>query len=292
MKHQILFTGIILILLTACSSSPVQPPATAERLDAARQTMIAAGQIPADTATLEPTFAGLPTLTPTFTLIPSSFDPVQPEGGVSNPGACVPVDAPIELGLVVDVIDSITLVVSIDGRDQRVRYIGLKPPGNPAFRPAADYKNFDLTINQVIMLFQDVSERDENGRLLRYVFIPDRSGVFANYEMIHQGYALAVPEQPDLSCQEVFRQAEELARYALEGLWAPTPIASSTANRPITTMIRPTDSTNCDPSYPTVCIPPPPPYLHCGNVQFRDFTVLPPDPHGLDSDGDGIGCEN
>jgi hypothetical protein len=48
---------------------------------------------------------------------------------------------------------------------------------------------------------------------------------------------------------------------------------------------------NCDPSYPTVCIPPPPPDLDCGDITYRNFTVLPPDPHRFDGDHDGIGCE-
>ena len=54
----------------------------------------------------------------------------------------------------------------------------------------------------------------------------------------------------------------------------------------------PPPPSNCDPSYPTVCIPPPPPDLDCGEIPFRRFTVLPPDPHGFDRDNDGIGCES
>lgn len=49
---------------------------------------------------------------------------------------------------------------------------------------------------------------------------------------------------------------------------------------------------NCDPSYPGVCIPPYPPDLNCGDVSDKRFDVLPPDPHGFDGDGDGIGCES
>jgi endonuclease YncB( thermonuclease family) len=49
---------------------------------------------------------------------------------------------------------------------------------------------------------------------------------------------------------------------------------------------------NCDPSYPTVCIPPAPPDLDCGDIPFRRFQVLPPDPHRFDADKDGIGCES
>lgn len=49
---------------------------------------------------------------------------------------------------------------------------------------------------------------------------------------------------------------------------------------------------NCDPSYPDGCIPASPPDLDCGDITFRRFTVLPPDPHRFDGDGNGIGCES
>jgi micrococcal nuclease len=47
----------------------------------------------------------------------------------------------------------------------------------------------------------------------------------------------------------------------------------------------------CDPSYPTVCIAPPLPDLDCKDISARRFSVTGNDPHGFDSDGDGIGCE-
>jgi endonuclease YncB( thermonuclease family) len=54
-------------------------------------------------------------------------------------------------------------------------------------------------------------------------------------------------------------------------------------------------SGNCHASYPTVCIPPAPPDLDCGQISYRRFTVrhnvTDPDPHGFDGDKDGIGCE-
>ncbi len=48
----------------------------------------------------------------------------------------------------------------------------------------------------------------------------------------------------------------------------------------------------CDPAYPDVCIPPAPPDLDCGQVPYKNFRVLPPDPHKFDRDHDGIGCES
>lgn len=47
----------------------------------------------------------------------------------------------------------------------------------------------------------------------------------------------------------------------------------------------------CAAEYPTVCIPPPPPDLNCGDIEFSNFAVLPPDRHQFDTDRDGIGCE-
>ena len=51
-------------------------------------------------------------------------------------------------------------------------------------------------------------------------------------------------------------------------------------------------SVRCDPSYPDVCIPPPPPDLNCGDIAHRRFRVVGSDPHGFDRDGDGVGCES
>jgi len=50
---------------------------------------------------------------------------------------------------------------------------------------------------------------------------------------------------------------------------------------------------DCDPSYPTVCIPSAPPDLDCGDIPHKRFPVRAPDPHGFDgNDNDGVGCES
>jgi len=49
---------------------------------------------------------------------------------------------------------------------------------------------------------------------------------------------------------------------------------------------------DCNPSYPDVCIPSPPPDLDCSDIEYKDFEVLQPDPHGFDGNYDGIGCES
>jgi hypothetical protein len=76
---------------------------------------------------------------------------------------------------------------------------------------------------------------------------------------------------------------------------APTNTPEAPPPAPTLTPVPPTATTqagNCDPAYPTVCIPSPPPDLDCGDISERNFQVLPPDPHNFDGDGDGIGCES
>jgi hypothetical protein len=71
---------------------------------------------------------------------------------------------------------------------------------------------------------------------------------------------------------------------------ATKPAPRKTTPKPAKTTTKP--ARNCDPSYPTVCIPPAPPDLDCGQISHRNFKVLPPDPHRFDgSPKNGIGCE-
>jgi hypothetical protein len=52
-----------------------------------------------------------------------------------------------------------------------------------------------------------------------------------------------------------------------------------------------TDRSNCEKSYPDVCISPPPPYLTCDELSVTRFKVFGDDPHGFDPDKDGLGCD-
>jgi hypothetical protein len=80
----------------------------------------------------------------------------------------------------------------------------------------------------------------------------------------------------------------------------PAPPAPPAPPKPVVTTTKttpkpappPKPRTNCDPAYPTVCIPPAPPDLDCPDIPYKRFTVLNPDPHRFDADHDGIGCES
>jgi hypothetical protein len=84
-------------------------------------------------------------------------------------------------------------------------------------------------------------------------------------------------------------------RDALTGLVGECP-ASRMPYEPVPAPVEgsvtpPPGGPDCSPAYPTVCIPPPPPDLDCGDVPYRRFEVLPPDPHHFDGNHNGIGCE-
>ena len=52
---------------------------------------------------------------------------------------------------------------------------------------------------------------------------------------------------------------------------------------------------DCDPAYPELCIPVGAEDLDCQYVYdlgFSSITVYEPDPHALDGNGDGVGCED
>lgn len=78
----------------------------------------------------------------------------------------------------------------------------------------------------------------------------------------------------------------------------PTPTAAAQSAPPPAPTATPlpaptaTSTTACDPSYPTLCIPPNAADLDCPDIGAKNFPVLQPDPHRLDRDKDGVGCES
>lgn len=140
---------------------------------------------------------------------------------------------------------------------------------------------------------------DAYGRLLRYVH---RGAVNVNLELVRRGAATVW-----LYRGERGRYAPRLlaagtaARRARRGLWGACPRAvwnplgpatTGPGSLPSTAQPRPVvGGGRCDPAYPGVCIPPPPPDLDCRDVPHTGFRVLPPDPHRFDGEGDGLGCE-
>lgn len=129
---------------------------------------------------------------------------------------------------VVRVIDGDTIKVSIDGQVYTVRYIGIDTPetvhpDEPVewMGPEASAANEELVGGRTVYLEKDVSETDQYGRLLRYVYLAD--GTFVNAELVRMGYAQVSTFPPDVRYQDLFLELQREAREAERGLWGPAP---------------------------------------------------------------------
>lgn len=93
-----------------------------------------------------------------------------------------------------------------------------------------------------------------------------------------------------------YEQLQTEAQLAGKGLWTGCPDLSlafpalGESAAPAEGLIGLAASPECDPSYPTICLPSSPD-LNCQEIPFTNFPVTGADPHEVDRDRDGIGCE-
>ncbi len=151
--------------------------------------------------------------------------------------------------IVTRVIDGDTIELATG---ETVRYIGIdtpetKHPSRPVecYGELAAQKNAELVLDKEVRLEKDVSETDQFGRLLRYVWIEEN---MVNDMLVREGFAHAASYPPDVKYQEMFTQAQEQARNENRGLWGecgvePTPT-------PIPTLIPTPKPTSIPPAQP------------------------------------------
>ena len=146
-------------------------------------------------------------------------------------------------------------------------------------------------------------ERDRYGRTLGDLLI---DGVSINEALVARGAAEWYEQfaEEDVDLARRLEAAETKARSAGLGLWsacrggkvasAPPVTSALFGGGAVATTAPPrAEGGSCHPSYPDVCIPPAPPDLDCGDIRQRvrvDRTHG--DPHRLDGEGDGWGCES
>jgi micrococcal nuclease len=127
---------------------------------------------------------------------------------------------------VVRVVDGDTIRVSIGGRPEPVRYIGVdtpesKKPGTPVqcFARRAAAENARLVRGERVRLVFDVERRDRFGRLLAYVYRA-RDGVFVNAALVRGGFARTLTIPPNVRFAARFAALAAEARRAGRGLWS------------------------------------------------------------------------
>lgn len=132
--------------------------------------------------------------------------------------------APDELYTVVRVIDGDTIEVEQNRERATVRYIGINAPeiAHPnkaaeCFGVEATEANRELVSGKSVRLERDVSNTDQYGRLLRYVYVGE---TLVNLALVEGGYAKATTYKPDVAEQTVLDEAEAVANQADSGLWS------------------------------------------------------------------------
>ena len=121
------------------------------------------------------------------------------------------------------VVDGDTIIIEIDGKQERVRLIGVdtpetKHPKKPVedFGHEASVFTTRLVEGKKVTLEYDQEKRDKYGRLLAYVYL--ENGKFLNAEIIERGYGFAYTRFPFKHLDD-FRQYEYDARLNGRGLW-------------------------------------------------------------------------
>jgi len=213
-------------------------PTTVSKVVLTRYAETAFYQAAMATASVPPTVTTMPftpmprtaTFTPTLAPpTPSAASPDSPIPGTATAGtpgptptpslapglACIP-STPAKKGKAVDILDGYTIKVLIDGLVYTVRYLGIELPNNENFAGRASAINGELVFGKEISLIADGTEKDQFGRLLRYVKVEE---TFVNLELIQQGLATISNTDPPISCAELFKTAEQSAREARRGIW-------------------------------------------------------------------------
>lgn len=126
------------------------------------------------------------------------------------------------------VVDGDTLRIAVDGGREVIRLIGIDAPetgfGNTTrecFGREARSEAQRLLGGRRVRVATDPSQdtRDRYDRLLAYVWLED--GTFVNQAMIERGFAFEYTFDLPYRYQAELRAAEERAREAGAGLWAP-----------------------------------------------------------------------
>lgn len=194
--------------------------------------------------------------------------------------------------LVTRVIDGDTVVARHAGGSEHVRLLGIDTPERGAcYSAQATARTRSLSLGRAVTLVGDVTQarHDRYGRLLAYVVLP--GAVDLDRALVAGGFAqVYIYENRPFARARDYIRVEAQARARGAGLWG---ACGAQADTPTTTPapLGTAGGGRCDASYPTVCIPPPPPDLDCADVPYRKFKVVQPDPHRFDGDRDGVGCE-
>ena len=189
------------------------------------------------------------------------------------------------------VIDGDTLTLR-DGRQVRLAQVDA-PETNECFGSQSTQGLRALVEGRNITLRRPSNgpEKDRYGRTLAEVSVGDLS---VNEELVRDGVAEWYEEfaGEDVDLAQRLRSSERDAKVAGKGLWSAcktgAPLETPPPAQPVIA-----SRGSCHPAYPADCIPAGPPDLDCPQIK-RKVRVdhSHGDPHRLDANKDGWGCES
>ena len=140
-------------------------------------------------------------------------------GGDDAPGPAP--DVGRESARVVRIVDGDTIRVTVAGREDRVRLIGIDAPevdGKECFAAEATAELTRLLGEGEVRMQRQRRDRDRFDRLLRDVYRAG-DGLFVNAELVRTGHARVLEVKPDVAHATEMRRFEADARAAGRGLW-------------------------------------------------------------------------
>lgn len=151
---------------------------------------------------------------------------------------------------VTEVVDGDTIKISMNGKVETLRLIGMDTPETvdprkpvQCFGKEASNKAKELLSGKKVRIEMDPTqgERDKYDRLLAYVYRDD--GLFYNKAMIEQGYAHEYTYNTPYKYQTEFKTAQKTAQTAQVGLWSPATCNGDTTSSNTTTQTPPPATT-------------------------------------------------
>lgn len=130
------------------------------------------------------------------------------------------------------VVDGDTLIVFMNGREERIRLIGVDAPEsvssneeeNSVFgERASEYTKEALSPGTKVFLTFDEEREDQYGRILAYVWtdsdLQNMDALFQK-QLLADGYAIAIHYEPNTMYTQILYAAMNEARLKKQGLWA------------------------------------------------------------------------
>ncbi len=155
----------------------------------------------------------------------------EPESSLTPPATTPAASVPVPVGaveaLVIRVPDGDSLVIEVNGAEERLRIIGINAPeSDECLGPESRDALRALVSERVVWIAADEEPLDQYDRLLRYVWVDD---IFVNRHQVEQGMAISRGFPPNVMLQDSLDDAEDRAVAGELGIWNPTACGGTAA---------------------------------------------------------------